>query len=145
MYTGYRQEDVPFHAIDMIHAFKVSTRARTFASPITYWNTATIRTEHRVQPMYLSSQGLVSLESVQAPVAQPLDQAYDRRSPDPQWCLHGRHNNRLSDSVSSCSQVMGPEHPGRLLQSDSVRDWQRLGRDHHRLPRLAVNASSAPF
>jgi len=103
MYTGYRQEDVPFYAIDMISAFKASTSATPHHFTSTNCITATIRTQYRVQPVYLSRQSVVLVESVQAPFAQPLDQAHNHRPPDSEWRLHGRHNHRLCGAMSTRS------------------------------------------
>ena len=114
MYTGYRAEDVPGYAIDFIYAFKVSSVTLIFHSS-SNMSTVTIRTQYCLQPLHLSRQNLLLMESVQAPLAQPLDQAHNHRPPGAQCGVHGRYNHYLRRPLPASRQIVGQVHPGWVL------------------------------
>jgi hypothetical protein len=57
--------------------------------------------------MHLRNQGVFSVDSVQTPLVQPVDQALNHGPTSPEPGLHDFNNHHLSRTMSAGSKVLG--------------------------------------
>jgi hypothetical protein len=65
--------------------------------------------------MHLRNQGVFSVDSVQTPLVQPVDQALNHGPTSPEPGLHDFNNHHLSRTMSTGSKVLGQDNTWRVL------------------------------
>jgi hypothetical protein len=116
VYTGYHEKDIPGYAIDFPRAFKVGKDPWESRICITdAWHTVSIRFECRIHPMRRLRQGVLLVESIQASIAQPMDQEIHYRSSSHQRHPHVFFYDNRGDTLLANCEIMAEGITRRVL------------------------------
>jgi hypothetical protein len=84
-------------------------------------------------------QGVLLVESIQASIAQPMDQEIDHRSPNHQRHSHVFVYDNRGDTLLANREGVAKRVAWRVLQPGRLCIGQHLDRNSYRLPRTTVS------